>query len=326
MGVNWTDLKYLSPAYDIDRALGGSGNPIKDATNAVGLTNPDPADISKSPDAEKLRQFAGQLSSEYATNVAKGQSDQSRGVQQSNIDDLAGVASGKTKTAADTLLMQGTDTAARAALGTAATYSAQNPGDALRQGLAAGSGAYDRAAATAAMQKAQEQSDARAQLAAAAGAMRGGDITETNNLRKDAETSLIAPMNTTLANQKIQADNNAANSTALGGLASDYGKGLGASDETLKTNIRDGSPDADAFLSSLTPRSYEWKDQNEPRAQNPGGPKLGVLAQELRPDDTVTAPDGKKWISADVIGKVLAGMGRLHERVGAIEGKGPARG
>jgi hypothetical protein len=74
---------------------------------------------------------------------------------------------------------------------------------------------------------------------------------------------------------------------------------------------------ADDFLSTLTPQSFEYK---APDGKNKkAGKRMGVMAQDLPKHDVVTAPDGKKWISADVISDVLAGMGRLHDRTSALE-------
>lgn len=79
---------------------------------------------------------------------------------------------------------------------------------------------------------------------------------------------------------------------------------------------------ADDFLSTLKPQSFEYK---APDGKNKKpGKRMGVMAQDLPKHDVVTAPDGKKWISADVINDVLAGVGRLHDRVGALEGGGAA--
>jgi len=337
-------------------------NPLTDAkkvTNAVGLTNPAAPDISKTPAAQDLSRFAGQLTSEYknrtagtapvvtAPTVDTTQSDQARGIQQNTIGGLQGVASGGTNTAADALLTKGTDAASRQAMGTAATYSAANPGEALRMGLAAGGDAANKAASDAAILKANEQADARAKLVDAATAMRTGDtnIATTNaantlsanqgnqsanilqqqtnntndqNLRTAAETGLIGAFAPTSINSQNQLNNQAANSTAIGGLIGTAGKMI-ASDERLKTDIRDGSKDADSFLASLSPRSWEWKDPGDPRTTGPGQ-KLGTVVQEMRPQDTAVGADGTGYISPDVITKMLAGMGRLHERVAAVEG------
>src|SRR6266576_2750836 len=84
----------------------------KDLTNAVGLTNPAAPDISKTPAAQDLSKFAGQLTNEYqnrtngaapvvtAPKVDTTQSDQARGIQQNTIGGFQSVAGGGTNTAA----------------------------------------------------------------------------------------------------------------------------------------------------------------------------------------------------------------------------------
>lgn len=209
---------------------------VRNITNGLGITSPPPPDLSKGPDATAIRNFAGQLVNEY-NNRQPGSTDTgwaqaSRGVQSNAINKLEGVANGNTTTAADALLQQGTDQAARTGMGTAAQYSAFNPGEALRMGLAAGTDAGNKAATAAALQKAQEQATARQQLIDAATQMRQGDLsqqgnlltqqqvnnTNANNLRTAAGTELNAPLAAAQANLLLQQQNIAGNQTALGGL------------------------------------------------------------------------------------------------------------
>lgn len=75
---------------------------------------------------------------------------------------------------------------------------------------------------------------------------------------------------------------------------------------------------ADAFLSTLHPQSFKYKAPDG--VNKKPGTRMGVMAQDLPDHDVVTGPDGKKWISADVISDVLAGMGRLNEKVDAKTG------
>ena len=75
---------------------------------------------------------------------------------------------------------------------------------------------------------------------------------------------------------------------------------------------------ADAFLSTLHPQSFKYKNPDGVNKQP--GTRMGVMAQDLPAHDVVTDPSGKKWISADVISDVLAGMGRLNEKVDAKTG------
>lgn len=97
--------------------------------------------------------------------------------------------------------------------------------------------------------------------------------------------------------------------------------GVAASDMTLKTDIKDAPQVADDFLASLDPKTFKWKD---PKDGTPGD-NLGVIAQALPKRVVTRGPGGKMWISADVIGEVLAGMGRLDQRLRQTE-RGRRRG
>lgn len=333
---------------------------LHQVTNAVGITHDAPKPTPEQLAAtQALSQFAGRLSNEY-DNYKNGvtptvapvrmdttQSDQSRQTQQGAIGDLQGVASGATPTAADALLTRGTDAASKNAMGMAAQYSAGNTGDALRKGLAASGDAFATAASAAAMQKANEQAAARGQLVDAANSMRGQDIgvaganqtagneaqkanqsadlaqqqidaQRQNQLRTATGASLAAPLAAAQAQQQLIAQNNAANGVATGGVLGDIAKAI--SDERLKTGVRDGSHEADTFLDSLAPRSYEWKSPADPRTTGPGE-HLGVMAQDLPPRETGQMADGTKYIKPEVVSSILAGMGRMHDRLMAVEGK-----
>lgn len=90
---------------------------------------------------------------------------------------------------------------------------------------------------------------------------------------------------------------------------------VAASDMTLKTDIKDAPQVADDFLASLDPKTFKWKD---PKDGTPGD-NLGVIAQALPKRVVTKGPGGKMWISADVIGEVLAGLGRLDQRLRQTE-------
>lgn len=352
-----------------------TGKLIRKSTDALGLTSPPPPDLTKTPAAEALSKFSGQLVDEYTNrtpgstpNISAGQvaaptldqtqANQARASQAAAIADLQRTANGG-PTAADALLQKGTDQAVRNASGLAAQYSGQNPGAALRAGLSAGTDATNQAASTMAAQKATEEAAAQNNLANAATSMRTGDTsiaatnatnsldtqkanaansltadqanqqtnlnqqqvnnTDAQNRRSAAETGLVAPMAAAQAQAQLNAQNNAANQTVVGNLVSTAAK---ISDARLKTDIRDGSQEADQFLASLAPRDYAWKDPADPRTTGPGK-HLGVIAQEMRPKDTGALPDGTKYIAPDVFSKMLAGLGRVNQRLDAVEGKKP---
>jgi hypothetical protein len=89
-----------------------------------------------------------------------------------------------------------------------------------------------------------------------------------------------------------------------------------ASDATLKTDIADGADAALDFLDALPDaKTYRYLDEKKYYP----GTQLGVVAQDLPASSVTTGPDGKKWISANVIGQILAGLGTVHKRVSEIE-------
>jgi len=114
-------------------------------------------------------------------------------------------------------------------------------------------------------------------------------------------------------------------------LADGHGFGAGAmdavSDERAKTGIAPQSTATDRVMSTLEPYTYKYKSPaDEPRTQPDGGKYLGVIAQNLE-----KTPEGAQAVEQDpATGKrminpkagmslALAGLGRLHERVSALE-------
>lgn len=89
---------------------------------------------------------------------------------------------------------------------------------------------------------------------------------------------------------------------------------LAKSDYHAKQNISDGTTAADDFLASLRPKTFGYIDPAD-------GPDyvLGVIAQDLPKRNTTRAPDGSLWIDANVISEVLAGLGRVNQRLKQVE-------
>lgn len=217
--------------------------PVRSATDAFGITNPAPPDLSQGPDAQATRDFAAKLRGQYgnlqpgqarmvrpdtvtATSLDQTQANQARDAANRNLAGLEGVANGA-PTAADALLQRGTDTAARQAMGTAAAYSRGNPAGALRAGLAAGNDAAARAASVAAEQKANEQAQARGQIGSFADAMRGADLNAAQYNANAANQTGQFNATTNLQGQKANQDAllqqqqiNNQHQVALGNLAS----------------------------------------------------------------------------------------------------------
>lgn len=327
-----------------------------DVNGAAGLNNP--ADISQSPDVAAQRQFRDQLMAQYgayqpkteqtvsATPLNTAQSDQARGVAMQNITGLQGVANGTTSTAADALLQRGTDAAARQATGLAAQYSRQNPGAALRMGLAAGNDAAAQAASTMAAQKANEQAQARGQIGTFADAVRGADNTvaqsnqtndfntqkanqdanltqqNTNNqfqlgLANATQNSLGAPVNALQQNQQNQATATANRNQFWGNMLTAGGSAAKLSDRASKKDVKPISL-VDALSKHVHGVTYQYKSGMEDEGEH-----AGVIAQDLEkalPGAVSKGPDGMKRVDTGHTALATVGVvAELAKRLKALE-------
>lgn len=92
-----------------------------------------------------------------------------------------------------------------------------------------------------------------------------------------------------------------------------------ASDERLKEDVEPF--DASAFLDSLTPSKYNYKNP----AKHGEGKQVGVMAQDVEkevPQMVKEGPDGKYLDYNKAGGPIFASMAELHERLKKLEGKG----
>lgn len=357
----------------VEHPLDTAHSLVRGSTDALGITNPNPADISQSPDVQAQRQFRDQLLAQYgvqqpktaqqisaspvlAKQLEQGASDQSRAVANQNLTGLQGVANGTESTAADALLRQGTDQAAKNATGLAAAYSAQNPGMALRQGLAASNQAYAQAASTAGIQKANEQAQARGQIGTLADAMRGQDLsaatqnqntwtdTQKTNAANDlnaqqanqtaglnqqsinnnyqlglaqaTQNSLGAPVGAVQQNQQNQTAANAANQQSTGAFLTALG-GIAKSDLAAKDDVKPASF-ADALGSTVHGVTFKYKPGHEDGAEH-----AGVIAQDLEkvfPGVVSRGADGMRRVDTRHLSLATTGIvAELAKRLKAVE-------
>ncbi len=112
---------------------------------------------------------------------------------------------------------------------------------------------------------------------------------------------------------------------ALGGIFQGLGGLMAASDERLKTDVRDAGRDADDLMGKLKPKAYRYKDE----ATYGEGPRLGIMAQDLAKSKAGAATVGKlpdgEHLGFDVnkgISAALASVARLHERLEKVESLG----
>jgi len=113
----------------------------------------------------------------------------------------------------------------------------------------------------------------------------------------------------------------------IGTVGSTVGSVFSAiSDRRLKTDVRNaGGTEADHFLASLHPSSYRYRNPaDEPSPTPSGGRYLGVMAQDVERGPTGhtivrDTPRGKMIDQVPAMSAVLAGLGRINERLSAIE-------
>lgn len=105
----------------------------------------------------------------------------------------------------------------------------------------------------------------------------------------------------------------------LMGAASGAAQAL-ASDRRLKTDIEDGADEADEFLDAIRPYTFRYRDG----AKHGEGVRGGVMAQDLERTRAakhaiIDTPDGKMIDTVRLSGVITAALGRLGERVKAME-------
>lgn len=97
---------------------------------------------------------------------------------------------------------------------------------------------------------------------------------------------------------------------------------MGASDERLKTNIKDGDKKLKSFYEALGTHSYKYRNPKLPGCGD--GEYVSVMAQELEKTElgkhmVVEAEHGKMVDYAKGLGTMLAGQASLHKRLEKIE-------
>jgi hypothetical protein len=305
----------LVPGVAAVRHAGDIGGLAKTGTNALGITT-DPKSLpnpANSVDAQRTRTLADAYQSMSGrpggveqtvtpTQLDQTQANQARGIATNNINDLQGVANGTTRTAADELLTRGTDAASRGAMGLAAAYSRSNPGEALRQALAAQGAAVNTGAGAAAQQKLQEQEDARNRIGALADTMRTTDIgaagaNQTAGMEAQRANQAAGLQQQGINNQfqlgagqlaaglttapltaqeawarEVQAQNDA-NQKGTGSVLTTLGA---LSDKRAKKNVRTANL-ADALAKNVRGVRFEYRDDS---GEKPGA-QSGILADDL---------------------------------------------
>lgn len=107
----------------------------------------------------------------------------------------------------------------------------------------------------------------------------------------------------------------------LGAAQGAASAGIAASDERLKENVTDASADVDAFMESVDPVAWDYKDEKWGKGRH-----LGVMAQKLESTEAgkravIDTPEGKMVHGAKLSGILAAAVSRLNQRLKKVEGK-----
>lgn len=132
-------------------------------------------------------------------------------------------------------------------------------------------------------------------------------------------------MQEALARQGIEAQQHTVSQQQKTNVLGAAGQGLAmyaASDENLKTDVRDGDEEVYSFLDALEPKSYRYK---EPELDG-DGEQLSVMAQALEKSKTgkrlvVETKRGKYVDYGKALPILLASEAAMHRRLKKLEGK-----
>lgn len=262
--------------------------------------------------------------------------NQSRLQQQNLIQMLQQQARGQGPSLAQGQLQQATDRNINQAASMAA--SQRGPGAAAGGYAAANMAAQanQQAASDSALLRMQEQLQAQGLLASVLGQTRGQDIGFAG---QDVQSQLQAKqMNDQLVMKYMQMgfDADQANRQAaldmekLKNEAYSGGEGGGGflgglfsalSDETAKTEIKPADKELAAFLDSLEPHSYRYKN-----AKNGQGRRISVMAQELEKSKlgeefVFETAQGKAVDYGKGLGTMLAAQAMINKRLKKLEAK-----
>lgn len=274
-------------------------------TNAANALQAQIATLQTQLEASKANQSAALQTSlanqSTTTDIQKTQAAMQMQAQVQNLQAQIDTA----KQNAANALAAGQSNQAAALQAQIATMTAQLNAMTTNANLSQNQGQFDAAQAMAAQEKNQQAALMQQQL----------NNNQYLGLTQLQQQAYLAPYQAQVQQQQIAQQQAAANQAFYAQLIGAGATALAASDETLKTNIEDGAAAATMFLDAIEPKTFEYRDG---RKYYPGR-QLGVIAQDLPASVVTRGPDGKKWISANVIGQILAGLGTVHKRVAAIE-------
>lgn len=257
--------------------------------------------------------FGGQAEAgdgNFATSYAPQDLDSVRQQQQAFTNALQTQAAGGGPSVATAMLNNNAQTISNNASAMAAGARGVNPGLALKNATQAGTDATQQAASQGVAARMQEQLNAQQQLGGQLNTMMG--------------QGLQAQQQKDIVNSGVAGGNADRSSKTAGGLVNGLFGAVAMSDERAKTNVKDGTGDAQAMLDSISAKTYEYKDPSQPGAGD--GQHTSPMAQDLEKTPMGASmvqdtPDGKVVDYGKGFGALMAGMAALNKRFDALEGK-----
>lgn len=247
----------------------------------------------------------------FATSYAPQDLDAVRQQQQAFTNALQTQAAGGGLSVATAMLNNNAQTISNNASAMAAGARGVNPGLALKNATQVGTDATQQAASQGVAARMQEQMNAQQQLGGQLNTMMG--------------QGLQAQQQKDIVNSGVASGNADRSSKTAGGLVnSAMGAAAMLSDERAKTDVKDGTGDAQAMLDSISAKTYEYKDPAQPGAGE--GQHTSPMAQDLEKTPMGASmvqdtPDGKVVDYGKGFGALMAGMAALNKRFDALEGK-----
>lgn len=283
------------------------------------------------------------------TQLATGQTDQSRAGLMGTADSLGRIASGQQAGAGELAVNRQLGAAnaqqaslARQAHGANSALAYRNAGRMMAdQGL--------QGAGMAAQAQMQDQQAANALRGQLYGQAYNQDASMAQQNAQLGQQAQLANQQATLQNRALQTQAlgqqlgwsqaqideqikrgavESADKGIIGGLFGGLGGGLASlSDERTKEAIEDGDADADEFMSTMEPKRWRYRDGYA--AKWGEGDRLGIMAQDLARSKmgakTLLVADDEGHLGFDLskaTSAALASVARLHKRLRALEGKG----
>jgi hypothetical protein len=290
-------------------------------------------DMSRYDTREQAKKYEDLMAVERQKNIERN--DFAAGANQNLIKDLQAQAAGQGPSLADAQLKAASNRNLSQMMAAASASRGGNAGLQQRQVRQQGAQAGREVAETSAINRMQEQQQARNMLANQLNSqqqMAGANVRDYTTGGLQAATDpykLLSQFEETRFAQDVARRNGVKEQQSAiqgGGMqaASTIGSMFAGSDERGKENIKPADKKVQAFLDALSAKSYNYKDTNKPGTAE--GTRTGIMAQDLERSDmgkelVTDTPSGKMVNTQQGFGAVLAAQSELNKRLKALEGK-----